>query len=252
MNIIDKMKKDWDRRAKHNAKFWIAVQEYYNDTVFINSGERDSKRILDGIKIDYSWYVLDIGCGIGRLLRPLSKRFKYICGVDVSKEMVLKGKKWLTGLCNVDILENNGIDLSFFKDNTFDFVYAYIVFQHMSKEIFHNYLLEINRVLKPSGLLKFQIYLGRNYHPLFEDTFTCRIYDIDELIKDLDLLGFKFINKSLFHKESVADNYFVLVSKVGKPKITNDFSWKMKECIDQIFPEEQRIQILYNQIHGVV
>ena len=89
MDILQKMKKDWDRRADHHAKFWIAIGDWENDDIFHKSGIRDMAHIFEGLETDClsSWRVLEIGCGIGRLLKPLSKKFSYVCGVDVSGKM---------------------------------------------------------------------------------------------------------------------------------------------------------------------
>jgi hypothetical protein len=52
----------------------------------------------------------------------------------------------------------SGADLGIFEDAWFDFVYSYIVFQHIpSREIVLNYLREARRVLKPGGVLCCQV-----------------------------------------------------------------------------------------------
>jgi SAM-dependent methyltransferase len=45
-----------------------------------------------------------------------------------------------------------------FADNSFDFVYSYIVFQHIpNRDVVLNYLSEARRVLKPGGILRCQL-----------------------------------------------------------------------------------------------
>ena len=142
MNIVEKMKQDWNRRARQDARFWIATEDHETEEVFANSGAHAVAQLLEGLE-PYSrptWHVLEVGCGIGRMLRPMAHRFAYVCGVDVSREMIAQSKDWLKGLANVETFENNGIDLQQFSDNRFDFVYAYVAFQHMPKEVFQSYL----------------------------------------------------------------------------------------------------------------
>jgi SAM-dependent methyltransferase len=242
MNIIEKMKKDWDRRADHNAKFWIATEKHENDEFFSGSGEHDTDRILEGLEshIRPSWQVLEIGCGIGRLLRPLASRFDYVCGVDVSQEMIKKSREWLKGINNVETFENTGIDLSLFDRDSFDFVFSYITFQHMPKEVFYNYLPEINRVLKTNGLLKFQMCLGSLDDPPFEDTMTLRVYSEEELSEKLHRNGFEILNKSVISRlpGNAYSNWFILARK-RKEQIRNmDLSWAGKNCADHVFPKE--------------
>jgi len=38
MNIAEKMKRDWDQRAEHHARFWIATENYQTEEVFANLG----------------------------------------------------------------------------------------------------------------------------------------------------------------------------------------------------------------------
>lgn len=242
MNIVQKMKKDWDRRADHNARFWIATERHENDEIFSRSGEHDAHRILEGLEshIQPSWRVLEIGCGIGRLLRPMASRFDYVCGVDISTEMIKKSREWLKGMNNVEAFENNGIDLGLFDRNSFDFVFSYITFQHVPKEVFYSYLPEINRVLKTNGLLRFQMCLGNLDDPPFEDTMTLRVYCEEELSEKLHNNGFEILNKSLISKvaENPYDNWFILARKCKEQIRNKDLSWIEKNCVDQVFPKE--------------
>jgi len=48
-------------------------------------------------------------------------------------------------------------DLSLFEDNAFDFIYSNITLQHMPPRFARRYILEFLRLLKPGGLMIFQI-----------------------------------------------------------------------------------------------
>ena len=163
-----RMKKEWDARAKLNPLLAIATGHSKNEDDFWNSGVIDCKEILgmEGQRFSNivknkepsNMRILEIGCGIGRILIPMAKIFGETIGVDVSSEMVQLGQKYVTNTPNCKILESNGINLSLFPDNHFDFCYSYIVFQHIpEKKIVEQYIEEVSRVLKPECLFRFQV-----------------------------------------------------------------------------------------------
>ena len=101
---------------------------------------------------------LEIGCGVGRILIPISKIFGEVVGVDISSEMVNLGKKNIENIENCKILQNSGSDLTIFSDDSFDFCYSFIVFQHIvDKVTIIKYFKEVSRVLKNNGLFWVQI-----------------------------------------------------------------------------------------------
>ena len=163
-----KMKKEWNERTKMNPLFVIATDHSDTEEDFWNSGigECDDilginterfKKIIEN-KETSKMNILEIGCGIGRILIPMSKFFGSVIGIDISSEMVLLGQKYVSHIPNCSIVENNGVDLSEFSDNSFDFCYSFIVFQHIpEKQIVENYIKEVSRILKSSCLFRFQV-----------------------------------------------------------------------------------------------
>ena len=163
-----RMKKEWDARAELDPLLVIAISHSQNEDDFWNSGVIDCKEILGMEEQRFSnivknkepsnMRILEIGCGIGRILIPMAKIFGETIGVDVSSEMVQLGQKYVTNTPNCKILESNGINLSLFPDNHFDFCYSYIVFQHIpEKKIVEQYIEEVSRVLKLGCLFRFQV-----------------------------------------------------------------------------------------------
>jgi len=79
-------------------------------------------------------------------------------GVDISDEMVALARRTLAAVPHAHVQVNSGSDLSLFPDGYFDFVYSWIVFQHIpSKDVVLGYLREAQRVLKPGGILACQL-----------------------------------------------------------------------------------------------
>jgi SAM-dependent methyltransferase len=159
------MRDDWNRRAKQDAYYYVAfVEPNQTESAFQKSAADVVRELefelhrLSGIKESGRSRALEIGCGPGRLLLPLKDHFDEIWGVDISEEMIRLAEERLRSVPNVHVLVNSGSDLALFADNSFSFVYSYIVFQHIpSKEIVLNYLLEIKRVLMPGGIARFQV-----------------------------------------------------------------------------------------------
>jgi ubiquinone/menaquinone biosynthesis C-methylase UbiE len=61
-------------------------------------------------------------------------------------------------LRNVFLYQTNGMDLREIPDMAVDFALSFIVFQHIpSKAIIESYVREVQRVLKPGRLFKFQV-----------------------------------------------------------------------------------------------
>jgi len=129
--------------------------------------------------------VLEIGCGIGRLL----KHDYY--GIDISERMlsIAKNKK---PYCNYKLSDGRTIP---YEDSYFNSVYCVLVFQHIPFAGFKKYVQEVTRVLKSGGRFSFQIIEGKK-----EGEFSHH-YDLDEVKKVLKENGFKIIKikKGLVH-----------------------------------------------------
>jgi len=96
--------------------------------------------------------VLDFGCGWGRIIRYFLKDVDAsgLWGIDCYKEMIDLCKT-LNLRCN--FLALDPIATTSFPSATFDMIYLYSVFSHLSEEAHLAWLEEFKRILKPSGLL---------------------------------------------------------------------------------------------------
>jgi ubiquinone/menaquinone biosynthesis C-methylase UbiE len=176
---LEKMRQDWDRRARENARHFVDTSKTdWSDQEFFASGEQairediltDTINICQG-KDPKSMRVLEIGCGAGRLTRALSSFFGEVHAVDVSGEMIGQARKALADRSNVHLYQNNGCDLSVIPEVAFDFAYSAIVFQHIpSREIVETYVKEVGRLLKPGTLFKFQVQGNANVESHPDDT----------------------------------------------------------------------------------
>jgi SAM-dependent methyltransferase len=174
---LHQMRRDWDQRARENARYYVATgNERWSEEEFYRSGVaemeqqilNDLKNVCQG-KDPKDMKVLEIGCGAGRITRALAGFFGQVYAVDISREMARLARNALRQFPNAHVFRNNGKDLSVVRDhwwNRFglgerlqlDFAFSVIVFQHIpSADIIENYVREVNRLLRPGGLFKFQV-----------------------------------------------------------------------------------------------
>jgi SAM-dependent methyltransferase len=159
-NVLDRMRADWNERANEDAYYYVAFgRREQDDEEFFST----AKDVVKGLEWDLKRVrgrdaALEIGCGPGRLMLPLSRHFGEIHGIDVSDEMVRLAQERLRETPNAHAHATSGADLRQFPDDKFDFVYSYAVFQHIpSRDVVLSYLKEARRVLKPEGLLRCQM-----------------------------------------------------------------------------------------------
>jgi ubiquinone/menaquinone biosynthesis C-methylase UbiE len=160
------MKSDWDERARENAMYYVvtAHRDWDEEEFFASGGVNTRDQILNDMGnicrgLDpKQMVILEIGCGVGRMTRHLANIFGRVEGVDVSGEMIAQARTNLADLTNVGLHETSGADLSPFPDSHFDFVFSFIVFQHIPlREAVVEYLEEVHRTIKPGRLFKFQV-----------------------------------------------------------------------------------------------
>jgi SAM-dependent methyltransferase len=129
------------------------------ERVWSESIDRAVGQILKGLPAQANWRVLDIGCGIGRLVKPLRQRFAQVDGVDIAENMIRMAQDYLAdGPQNGRVLVNSGADLRELANVGYDLVYSVLTFQHIrSASVVRSYLRDIYRVLKPGGWCRIQV-----------------------------------------------------------------------------------------------
>ncbi len=158
------MQEDWNARAREDAHYYVAFgrRKQSEDEFFATAADvvrllrAELKRLPRGNP--RARRAIEIGCGPGRLLKPMSECFGEIHGVDISDEMIRLAQRNLRDVPHAHAHHAPHSDLRAFADDSFDFAYSYAVFQHIpSREIVWNYLREARRVLKVGGILRCQI-----------------------------------------------------------------------------------------------
>jgi SAM-dependent methyltransferase len=159
--------------------------EYWNNAAL--DPEVDNKYICD-IPVedcfldlgDMKGLTLEIGCGVGRLMKDGDY------GIDISQNM-LDIAKQRKPKCRFRLNTSGNIP---YRNNMFNNVYCYLVFQHLKPDEVRAYIDEAYRVLKRDGKFTFQFIKGSEREPLSNH------YGINEMIAYINESGFKTVSFS--------------------------------------------------------
>ncbi len=137
----------WDEGALKDAPFItlgveVILKDFYGD-------------LLDApppFPVKENERILDLGCGWGRVLKPVLDRNADAVGLDISHNMLALTRQHLRKQeREAPLLQGDGTRLPF-KDNSFDKVYSLLVLQHLSKANGKAVFAEVQRILKPGGV----------------------------------------------------------------------------------------------------
>lgn len=197
----------WDGRAARDAHYsiWgdpsVLDPDQLDEDAFARSGELSVRQLLPFINPKST--ALEIGCGIGRILRPLAGECARVIGVDISPEMIAKARDYMAGVDNAQLIVGDGASLPGVANQSVDFVYSLLVLIHVDKRSAYRYLREIERVLRPGGLalLQFQNMLSPKGLELFQGVvdsdYPFEFYTPEELRWLLKSVGLEVFSENL-------------------------------------------------------
>jgi ubiquinone/menaquinone biosynthesis C-methylase UbiE len=148
------------------------------------------KRLLTHLGLDPSHYLIDVGCGAGRLAKQLqfTHKGRYL-GLDVVPELIGYARK-ITEREDWEFEVVDGLTIPE-EDNVADVVCFFSVFTHLLHEESFVYLREAKRVLKPGGAIVFS-FLEYSIHT---DVFERTVADVGVDAYPLNV----FIGRSAIH-----------------------------------------------------
>lgn len=160
---VDSMRRDWDTRARKDAFHYIASwRKDWDVSAFLKSGEEDYERLVAPVLerlgfLPHGMTMLELGCGTGRMTHRFADHFGRVLAFDVSAEMIARARSTLYENKNVEWIQGNGVDLAGAASDSVDFVFSYLVLQHLPlDDLACNYIRDMLRVLKPGGVCYFQ------------------------------------------------------------------------------------------------
>ena len=178
--------------------------------------------------------LLDVGCGNGRILKELSKdtennsgiKTENYTGVDVSKNLLELAKKDFPNF-NFLLVDTKLEDFNnMFSDSEFDQVLSIAVLHHIPPSVVHDWLMQINRVVKTGSINVFTTWnLTKSYYELvdgdavigfmhYKNTRYVHNYTYDEIHRIFPLAGFKVLEISDIARDSGMSNTVVIAEKI--------------------------------------
>lgn len=139
------------------------------ELIYLVSGHRSASRFLrrgrvacktiretlekNGLQMEHFHALLDFGCGVGRIMRHWNLlRGPALHGTDYNPRPVEWCKQYLKfAEFRVNTLSGR---LSY-EPETFDFIYVFSVFTHLSESLQRFWIDELSRVLRPGGYIFF-------------------------------------------------------------------------------------------------
>lgn len=129
---------------------------------FFQTGKRHVSDLINRIESQLGEIprgrALDFGCGVGRLVFPLSEaRFSSVIGVDVSEAMLLEAKRNAEKFTKCNVTFASYKSFSEQTEGTFDFIHSYIVFQHIPVKRGEKIIDELLNKLSSGGIAALHI-----------------------------------------------------------------------------------------------
>jgi SAM-dependent methyltransferase len=160
--------KQWDQWGKKNPYLGVlgvessSMDQAEVEAAFFSSGEKHIAGVMDTINHHFGGMrqtlsALDFGCGVGRLVLPLSQRFDRVTGVDISPAMIKLAKDRMGGDPQVDFVEQ----LSAIETGRhYDLVHSYIVIQHIRPEQGYQIISELIDRVSLGGFFALHLTVG--------------------------------------------------------------------------------------------
>ena len=109
---------------------------------------------------------LDFGCGMGRMMKRMLDKFKYVDGADLMQENLEYTKRYLSKENTIDknrysLFKTNGLGCKITSPYKYDFIYSTICLQHIAvHKIRHEIFCDLFQLLKKNGQCCFQVGFG--------------------------------------------------------------------------------------------
>jgi SAM-dependent methyltransferase len=147
--LSDEFRKSYDRVAEDYAA-------HFEDELDKKPFDR---KMLDWLaeKTGGRGIVCDMGCGPGQIARYLAERGVEACGIDLAPEMVKKARELNPG---ISFESGDMLALDHVPDAAFAGIAAFYSIIHIARGKLNRALSELQRVLKPDGVLLIAFHLG--------------------------------------------------------------------------------------------
>ncbi|MGA7800343.1 MAG: class I SAM-dependent methyltransferase [Gammaproteobacteria bacterium] len=167
---------EWEKYGQDDPYFGVISYDKFrqssltdeNKEEFFRSGSVYIDDVLKKIRLHIApaftiKQALDFGCGVGRLVIPLSDVSETVTGVDVSDSMLNEARKNCDArsIRNVVLVKSDD-RLSLLKDK-YDFIHSFIVFQHIPVKRGEHLFESLIARLEDEGVGVIHFTYARNY-----------------------------------------------------------------------------------------
>lgn len=166
--------KDWGRLGEEEAYWAVVTHPRYRSgaldeeakAAFFATGEGDAAWILGLLRAhcsapDRFRSALDFGCGVGRLLLPISTVADRAAGVDVAESMRAHCAQSLRGAGAAHASVHASIAEAAAAAGPFEWVNSYIVLQHVPPALGYDLVRDLCAALAPGGWLSLHVTVDR-------------------------------------------------------------------------------------------
>jgi len=170
IRFFDNSDASWSQYGRDDPYYGVFSGERFrtknlNETSlkeFFDSGEIQIDRILRDANLYTNGALatsdaLDFGCGVGRLVVPLARRFRSVVGIDVSNDYLAEAGRNCErrGLANVEFA--NSVTSLLGSGRRFDLIHSSIVFNHIPWPRGREIIGEMFQLLRPGGMIAIQV-----------------------------------------------------------------------------------------------
>ncbi|HKJ17435.1 MAG TPA: class I SAM-dependent methyltransferase [Xanthomonadales bacterium] len=146
-------KEHWNMRARTTEDAIAAVDGSTSEEVLRHTGSWTAEQVRVALDVQPTDRVLELGCGVGRIGRELSPHCGAWVGTDISENMIENARTRLAERDNASFHQLTRTSLEMLENDSIDKAYSIAVFCHMDKEDLYLYLQELNRIIRPGGLI---------------------------------------------------------------------------------------------------
>jgi SAM-dependent methyltransferase len=164
-SVTDKQWNAWGEKNPYLGVLGIESSTMGRNDVeaaFFASGEAHVASVVDTIARHFPGALradaaLDFGCGVGRLVLPLSRRFRQVTGVDISPAMIALASRRIAPNPNIDFVQQlSQLDPA----RRYDLVHSYIVLQHIRPEQGYPIIANLVDRVAPGGFFALHLTVG--------------------------------------------------------------------------------------------
>ena len=162
---MDRAKQIWEDLGEKDAYFAVAAYEEFREgnlddeakEKFFQTGKDHVEELWREIERNFEITFtpgrsLDYGCGVGRVLMPLTEKSDSVVGVDISRAMLNEAGKNCSerDLQNVELRDS--AEFMNAESEKYDFVHSFIVLQHIAPKLGNEIIRKMAERLTTGGV----------------------------------------------------------------------------------------------------